>query len=95
MEGPGLSQRRACGLVGIGHSTLRYQRRAQAAAGVGGTTPALRLSAAGLAAGARGPRHESQESLPALPRGTADGTPARQAQAGPGLAHPNDGSRRH
>ena len=27
MEGHGLSQRRACRLVGIGHSTLRYQRR--------------------------------------------------------------------
>ena len=27
MEGRGLSQRRACRLVGIGHSTLRYQRR--------------------------------------------------------------------
>jgi len=27
MEGHGLSQRRACGLAGIGHSTLRYQRR--------------------------------------------------------------------
>ena len=27
MGGHGLSQRRACGLVGIGHSTLRYQRR--------------------------------------------------------------------
>jgi putative transposase len=27
MEGHGLSQRRACRLVGIGHSTLNYQRR--------------------------------------------------------------------
>jgi putative transposase len=27
MEGHGLSQRRACRLVGIGHSTLRYERR--------------------------------------------------------------------
>ncbi len=27
MEGHGLSQRRACRLAGIGHSTLRYQRR--------------------------------------------------------------------
>ena len=27
MESHGLSQRRACRLVGIGHSTLRYQRR--------------------------------------------------------------------
>ena len=27
MEGRGLSQRRACRLAGIGHSTLRYQRR--------------------------------------------------------------------
>ena len=27
MEGHGLSQRRACGLAGIGHSTLSYQRR--------------------------------------------------------------------
>ena len=27
MEGHGLSHRRACRLAGIGHSTLRYQRR--------------------------------------------------------------------
>jgi len=27
MDGHGLSQRRACRLVGIGHSALRYQRR--------------------------------------------------------------------
>src|SRR5579872_433809 len=65
-----------------------------AAAGVGGATPTLRLSAAGLAAGARGPGHEPQEGLPVIPRGAADGPSAWRAQAGLGLTHADDGSGR-
>src|SRR5271155_5611747 len=46
---------------------------APAAAGVGAATPPLRLSQVGLAIGSRGARDESQKTVPALPRGAADG----------------------
>jgi putative transposase len=70
MEGHGLSQRRACSLVGIGHSTLSYQRCRVNDEAVRKRLRELaaqrrRLGYRRLAAGAREPRRESQESLPA------------------------------
>jgi len=63
MEGHGLSQRRACRLVGIGHSTLRYQRRRADDEAVRKRLRELAaqrrrfgLSAAGMAAGTLGAR---------------------------------------
>ena len=87
MERHGLSQRRACKLVGLDRSTLRYQCRAAGRLGAAATTAragrgaqTLRVSAAGLDAGARRSRAEPQEALSVVPRGTAHGTPAQRAQ---------------
>ena len=63
---------------------------AAAAARAGRGAAALRLSAPGLAAGARRSRDESQEALSAVPRGKADGAPARRTQAGAGYAGADD-----
>jgi hypothetical protein len=83
IEEHGFSQRRACRLIGIDHSTLRYQSKrpgrratAPAAAGVGSATPPVRLSQVGLAIGSRGARDESQKTVPAVSRGQVDGASA-------------------
>lgn len=45
-------------------------------------SPPVRLSPSARSDAPRGPRHESQEVLTSLPRGTGAGAPARRAQAG-------------
>src|SRR5215469_9349024 len=45
-------------------------------------TPQVRLSATGMDARTRGSHHQSQEAVPDLSRGAADGTPAARAEKG-------------
>lgn len=60
------------------------ERRPQPLARAGGGTPALRLQAAGPAAGQGGDCHEPQEAAAAVSRGAADRAQARRPETGPG-----------
>ena len=74
----GYSQRRACGLIGLAPKTYRYRSRRSErrrspsqAAPARGRAASLRLPAPADPAAAGGCRDQSQETVPALSRGTA------------------------
>ena len=100
MTDHGFSQRRACRLIGCRPQHGAIPRAggrmtsgsARPPASAGGGTAAVRLSAAGRAAGARGHAREPQEAVPALSGGAADGAPARRPQAGARHAPADDGA---